>query len=106
MSLVHFDGSTYSHSLDHDRLETQLGRVHDLMADGRWRTPDEVLTGIGSIAGGTAGVTARLRDLRKDRFGSHVVESRRRARCGLWEYRMTERSIPGEQLGLFSRRLA
>jgi hypothetical protein len=42
-----------------------------------------------------ASISARLRDFRKEQFGKHVVERRRRSQ-GQWEYRLivvpTERS--------------
>jgi hypothetical protein len=54
------------------------------MRDGRWRR----LTAIAIAAQAPeASVSARLRDLRKERFGSHTVE-RRYVAQGLWEYRV------------------
>lgn len=83
---LNFDGDTYEPELDHDRLATLLDRVRTLMADGRWRT----LAAITEVCGGTeASVSARLRDLRKPRFGSHDIERRRVCGSdGLFEYRM------------------
>lgn len=81
-----FDGCTYSPGLDQDRLTSQMERVRDLMADGLWRS----LTEIRSVTGGSeAGVSARLRDLRKGHWGHWRVERRRRGHApqGLWEYR-------------------
>jgi len=83
--MAHFDGETYDPALDEDRLTRLLGRVWALMIDGRWRT----LAEIQRAAGGTeASVSARLRDLRKDRFGAYKVRRRRRGpgKSGLWEY--------------------
>ena len=80
----HFDGKTYDPRLDHDRLSTQLDRTRGLMLDGRWRT----LRQIANLVGGTeASVSARLRDLRKAKFGGLCVE-RRRIDGGLFEYRV------------------
>jgi len=81
-----FDGGTYQADLDRPRLENQLSLVRQLMSDGRWRTLAEVLAGVG--VGSEAGISARLRDLRKPKFGGYVVERRRR-HGGLWEYRVT-----------------
>jgi hypothetical protein len=79
-----FDGETYEHERDYDRLTSQLGRVRELMADGEWRT----LAAISSIAGcPEASVSARLRDLRKPKFGGYTVE-RGYAGDGLWQYRL------------------
>jgi hypothetical protein len=80
-----FDGDTYDPALDEDRLRTQLGRVFALMADGRWRT----LAAVQTVAGGSeAACSARLRDLRKPKFGGYTVEHRRCGAGGLWEYRL------------------
>lgn len=78
------DGATYQHERDGQRLAAQHERVKALMKDGRWRT-------LAMIALETrdpeASVSARLRDLRKERFGSHGVE-RRHVADGLFEYRL------------------
>lgn len=79
-----FDGETYDPALDEDRLASLLGRVWAAMAKGGWWT----LTRLRDQCGGSeASVSARIRDLRKRRFGSHFVE-RRRVVGGLWEYRL------------------
>lgn len=90
---VFFDGETYAAEHDKDRLSGQLHRVKALMLDGRWRT----LSAINHITGGSEpGVSARLRDLRKERFGSFNVERRRvgLSKKGLFEYRVTKKA-PG-----------
>lgn len=80
-----FDGATFDPQLDQDRLSKQLGRVFELMRDGEWRTLDQVQ----AFAGGReAAVSARLRDLRKPRFGGYCVERRRVGVGGNWEYRV------------------
>lgn len=81
---VRFDGKTYEHAKDGERLKAQLGRVSSLMADGRWRTLAEISDATGDPEGS---VSARLRDLRKPKFGQHTVDRRRKSR-GLWEYRV------------------
>lgn len=79
-----FDGKTYSHELDQERLGTLFERVFDYMSDHNWHT----LTEIQKSCGGTeSSVSARLRDFRKEKFGSHQVDRRRRGK-GLWEYRL------------------
>ena len=92
-----FDGETYVPALDGERLKSQLERVKALMSDGRWRT----LADIRYACGGTeAAVSARLRDLRKDRWGAHTVERRRVPDAdGLHEYRLIL-AEPGGQLTL------
>jgi DNA-binding Lrp family transcriptional regulator len=79
-----FDGQTYEPDRDASRLTAQLESVRELMADGQWRTLGEIhdLTGHPE-----ASVSARLRDLRKDKFGAYLVE-RAYVRRGLYRYRL------------------
>jgi hypothetical protein len=82
-----FDGSDYSPDLDDHRLVGQIRRVHEAMADGRWRTVGE----IASITGDPEpSISAQLRHLRKPRFGAYLVEKRSRGEreSGLFEYRV------------------
>lgn len=88
-----FDGATIEPEKDELRLAGQLQKVAELMKDHQWRTLGELASKVG---GSEAGVSARLRDLRKPKFGSHLVERRRRQRgdsgpdpkSGLFEYRL------------------
>lgn len=82
------DGKTYRREFDLDRLNEQTRRVYDVMADGRWRTLAEVSAATGDPE---ASVSARLRDLRKKRFGNFRVDRRRRGEAsrGIWEYHLT-----------------
>ena len=80
-----FAGETYDEVLDGKRLASQLERVKLLMADRRWRS----LSSIARIVGGSeAGVSARLRDLRKSKHGGLIVQRQRVAGTGLWVYRV------------------
>lgn len=79
-----FDGATYDPAQDGARLGRQLSAVKGLMKDGHWRSLAEISD---AVNGSEAGVSARMRDLRKAKFGGHTILRRRRAR-GLWEYRM------------------
>lgn len=81
---LNFDGATYSPALDSARLTSALGRVYSLMSDGGWRALSEIATACDCSE---AGASARLRDLRKPRFGGHTVETDRVA-GGLWRYRL------------------
>jgi len=78
------DGATYDPVQDRRRLAGQCLKVWAVMRDQDWRTLAELATATGSPE---ASVSARLRDLRKPRFGGHVVERRRRT-VGQWEYRL------------------
>jgi hypothetical protein len=80
-----FDGESFNPVFDQERLSKQLGPVFELMRDGEWRKLDEIQT----FAGGReAAVSARLRDLRKVKFGGYQVERRRRGTGGNFEYRL------------------
>jgi hypothetical protein len=82
----HFDGSTFSPVLDGPRLGRQLAAVHRALSSGGWWTLRELSTFCG---GSEAGVSARLRDLRKPKFGGHEVERERvPGGRGLWRYRL------------------
>jgi hypothetical protein len=80
-----FDGADYNPALDDDRLNKQVGRVYDAIKDGAWLTLDalEKITGDPQ-----ASISAQLRHLRKERFGSHNIERRRDESVGTWEYRL------------------
>jgi DNA-binding Lrp family transcriptional regulator len=80
-----FGGDTYEPDRDRERLARQLRAVRVLMADGSGRTLREVSAAVGAPE---ASVSARLRDLRKARFGAYTVE-RRHVERGLFEYRVT-----------------
>lgn len=96
-----FGGETYDAERDGDRLKRQLSRVKKLMLDGRWRTLQQIADHTGDPP---ASVSARLRDLRKSRFGAYVVE-RRHIKRGLWEYRVLNDPEPNPfQLRLVQRK--
>ncbi len=86
---LRFDGATFEAKHDRRRLGAQLSAVRALMLDGRFRTLREIHEGIGGM-GSLPGISARLRDFRKAKFGGHVVERRRRGEAakGVFEYRL------------------
>lgn len=79
-----FDGETIEPARDHDRLRAQLHRVLNVLGDHEWHT----LAGIAAMTGDPeSSVSARIRDLRKDKFGGYLVE-RQYVSKGLWQYRI------------------
>ena len=69
-----FDGVTYDPERDKARLTRQLERVYEVVRHGDWHT----LASIASITGAPEGsVSARLRDLRKEKFGSYDIRRKR-----------------------------
>jgi hypothetical protein len=79
-----FDGDTFDPERDGVRLTKQHRDVWRYMQDERWHTLSAVSHGTGHPE---ASVSARLRDLRKRRFGGHTVE-RRYVTHGIWAYRL------------------
>jgi hypothetical protein len=78
------DGETFDHTRDGKRLNKQMQDIYNLMADGRWRTLTQIAS---ATLHPEPSVSARLRDLRKSKFGGYIVERRFVGR-GLYEYRL------------------
>lgn len=79
-----FDGATYVPNRDYERLTGQLKAVYDVMKDGKWRTIPEIGS---TVIGSEAAISARLRDLRKPKYGAHDVQ-REHVDRGLYRYRL------------------
>ena len=89
-----FGGRTFDRDRDGKRLDKQLEYVRAVMADGEWRTLEEIARAVQTRYGTytpTPSVSARLRDLRKPQFGAGVVE-REYVERGLWRYRLTRKA--------------
>lgn len=84
-AVLDFGGGTFSRELDGPRLTSQLSKVFGVMRDGNWHTLSELAEKCG---GSEAGVSARIRDFRKDKFGGRTVHRERIAASGTWRYRM------------------
>ena len=87
MNEIRFDGDTYNPKYDLVRLTGQIQRVFEVIKDGNWYTLDEIHKATNDPH---ASISAQLRNLRKERFGSHVIEKRSKGdrSNGLWEYSM------------------
>ena len=81
-----FDGETFDQAQAGKRLARQLEAVRSLMSDGEWRTLAQIAN---ACAIPEASASARLRDLRKLKFGALKVERRRANSNGLWIYRVS-----------------
>ena len=81
-----FDGKSYDAGQDGQRLQTLQDRVYAILVRGGWWTLPELSNATG---GSQTGVAARVRDLRKPRWGGHQIE-RQRVAGGLWQYRMVK----------------
>lgn len=80
----HPDGETYDPDRDHERLALQRGRVYRALRRGDWWTLADLAR---EAHAPEASVSARIRDLRKPRFGAFTID-KRYAGNGLWEYRL------------------
>ena len=82
-----FDGATYVAERDGERLGRQVRRIRELMLDGGWWT----LSLLAEHAEcSEASASARIRDLRKVRFGGYTID-RRYVRRGLYEYQLVKK---------------
>lgn len=82
---ISFDGASVL-AIDRPRLAGQIAKVYELMKDGRYRTLEQIANAAECLE---TSASARLRDLRKARFGNHAVESRRvEGPTALYEYRL------------------
>ena len=83
---MNFDGSTFNPERDGQRLGDQMLAVLAIMSTKQWFTLGQLSM---LAAAPEASVSARIRDLRKPRFGGHTIE-REYVRKGLWRYRLVE----------------
>ena len=65
-----FNGSDYQQGRDSQRLGIQLSKIYNLMKDGIHRSLSQIEAATGEPQ---ASISAQLRHLRKERFGSHTV---------------------------------
>lgn len=91
---VYFNGSDYFPLRDDPRLIKQITRVFMCMKDGLWRTLGEIAEETGDPE---ASISAQLRHLRKERFGSHAVNKNHLGN-GLYTYQLVVNQPAGECL--------
>lgn len=87
LTAMKFHGSNYVEVIDKPRLQKQYIVIRDMMQDGKWRTLREIEDQTGYPQ---ASISAQLRNLRKESFGGHTIDKRRRgvATQGLFEYKL------------------
>jgi predicted transcriptional regulator len=87
-----FGGTTFNEKIDGKRLSTQLQAVKTLMVDGLWRSLKQISREVGAPE---SSISARLRDLRKPRFGGYVVDRNRVSENGgTYIYRVANDNTP------------
>lgn len=84
-----FDGATFSAPRDGERLHAQLVAVRQFMVCNAdcWWSLEELEVALGYPQ---ASISARLRDLRKAKFGGFEIARKYMAR-GQWAYRLAGR---------------
>ncbi len=89
---LRFDGATIDETIDPPRLGRQLLAVYWTLESGGWLTLADIAHGASchliDAHVSEASASARLRDLRKPRFGGHVIERQRVGKSGLFRYRL------------------
>lgn len=88
--MARFDSGVTLTADDHARLTGQILDVFRVLSDFRWHTLDDVAKRSGAPA---ASASAQIRNLRKARFGGHVLD-RRHVGNGLYEYRLVPAKKP------------
>lgn len=83
---MRFDGSDIDQLRDGVRLTSQLERIMGCMKLGGWWTLKKLAEETGDPP---ASISAQIRNARKERYGSHVVE-KRYIDNGLYEYRLVK----------------
>lgn len=81
------DGITFEKEHDRKRLDRHRDLIFKFMSDGLWHTPASICEALGTD---WASSGARLRDLRKPKFGGWDVQRKRSGDpdSGCWIYRM------------------
>ncbi len=83
---LRFDGNDYVHSRDSSRLTGQIQRIYNTIQNGNWFTLGELADLTGAPE---ASISAQLRNLRKQRFGNHIIE-KKHLDNGLYSYRLVK----------------
>lgn len=90
-NIERFDGETFEPERDGERLSAQLVRVREVMVRGRWCTIPGLQRYLERkhypVKFPQQSISARIRDLRKERFGRYTVERVYSIR-GIWKYRI------------------
>ena len=85
-----FDGPTFEPAEDRERLTAQLAHVRELMSDGAWWSIPQLADALWKSGRKATpqGISARIRDLRKARFGGRTVDRKRVNTAGDHKYRL------------------
>lgn len=81
---MEFNGADYQPARDSERLTAQFKSIFSLMKDGKWRSLALIED---NVKQPQASISAQLRHMRKEKFGSHTV-NKRYIKNGLYEYQL------------------
>lgn len=88
-----FDGDDYVSKRDKPRLTLQIHQVRMYMENAGWLSVQDIAAELNFPE---PSVSAQIRNLRKKRFGSRIVE-RRYEGNGLYEFRLTPEDNANEE---------
>ncbi len=88
-----FDGDDYVSERDKPRLTLQIHQVRMYMEGARWLSVKEISAELNHPE---PSVSAQIRNLRKEKFGSRIVERRYQGN-GLYEFRLMPKECGDEQ---------
>lgn len=83
-NVVDFHGDDYVPARDKDRLSSQIKKIYLHMRDEQWRTLQQISSDLDIPH---SSVSAQLRNLRKEMFGSHKI-NRKHIKGGLYSYQL------------------
>lgn len=90
-------GPAFDEKLDGERINKQQANIRVFMLNANWMTLEEIEQALNYPQ---ASISAQLRHLRKIRFGSYLVDKRRRGAA--WEYHVSPpKEETAEQLSIF-----
>lgn len=89
-------GPAYDEKIDGKRIKKQHEVIRDFMLRhwNHWHTLGYLSL---TLDYPEASISAQLRHLRKPKFGGYIVEKRRRAGSGTWEYRVRRPDPPKQE---------
>lgn len=72
------------------RGRTVITKLYEVLKDGEWHTFSELYTAVG--AGSRTGMAARIRDLRKPRYGGYIIRTKYTSGRGDAEFQLERRT--------------
>lgn len=107
LSFPQIRGGSFDESQDGERLRAQHEAIWEVMIEGGWHTLDslqhELFARFG-IQAKTTGISARIRDFRKDECGKHTVfEERVEGHPTLWQFKLEANPNAAQEVERYKR---